>query len=105
MQEARQNNYLCHQEEENLFQELADKYLPYWPLFLLLVLMSLVAAFVYLRYATPVYESNATILIKEDKKGLDDKAFDALNLFGNKKNVENEIRVLRSRSLARQVVL
>src|SRR5438128_456095 len=92
-------------QETNLFQELLRKYLPYWPLFILLGALSAAAAWVYLRYATPQYEATATILIKDEKKGLDDsKLLESLNIFGPKKIVENEIQVIQSRSLAREVV-
>jgi tyrosine-protein kinase Etk/Wzc len=36
-------------EEENLFQDLLFKFLPWWPLFLLLVLMGAGGAWFYLR--------------------------------------------------------
>jgi len=44
-------------------------------------------------------------LIKDEKRGLDDsKVEDALNLFGEKKIIENEIEVIRSRSIISQIV-
>ncbi|PWU05185.1 MAG: capsular biosynthesis protein [Bacteroidetes bacterium] len=102
-----QNNVKPHysQPERKLFREIIDRYLPYWPLFLLLVTLCIVGAAVYLRYAIPVYESTATLLIKDEKKGLDDsKVLESLNLFGSKKIVENEIEIIRSRTLAKEVV-
>lgn len=93
------------EEEINIFTNIANKYFPFWPLFVLMVLISLAGAWLYLRYATPVYEINASIMVKDEKKGLDeDKIQDALNMFGNKKIVENEIEVLKSRTLMEEVV-
>jgi tyrosine-protein kinase Etk/Wzc len=92
-------------EEENLFQDLLFKFLPYWPLFLLLVLLGAGGAWFYLRYKVPVYSTSASILIKDEKKGLDDsKALEALDIFGSKKIVENEIEVIQSKTLAQEVV-
>jgi capsular exopolysaccharide synthesis family protein len=86
-------------------QQLMSKYLPYWPLFILVALIALVGAYVYLRYATPIYEASATILIKDEKKGTEDsKLLESLNLIATKKIVENEIEVLQSRVLMESVV-
>ena len=84
-------------ENESFFQQLAIKYLPYWPFFAVLLLLSLVLAFVYLQYTVPVYESSASILIKDEKKGQEDsKMEELLNLFNTKKIVENELEIIRS---------
>src|SRR5687767_4320491 len=92
-------------DDSNVFQDILNKYLPYWPLFAVLLVASTALAWVYLRYKVPVYESTATILIKDEKKGLDQSEIvEAMNLFGSKKIVENEIEVIHSRSLAKQVV-
>jgi capsular exopolysaccharide synthesis family protein len=90
--------------ETNLLQQLVFRYLPYWPVFVLLLICSAGTAFLYLKYKAPLYEITATILVKDEKRGLDDsKVLDALNLFGAKKIVENEIEVLHSRSIISQV--
>ena len=93
------------ENEENIFIELFNKYLPYWPLFAILSIISLALTFVYLHYAIPTYETTATILVKDEKKGVDDSnLMEQLNLFGSKKLVENEIEVIRSRTLFHKVV-
>jgi tyrosine-protein kinase Etk/Wzc len=92
-------------KDANVFRDVLFKYLPYWPLFLTLFGVFLALAWVYLRYATPVYETTATILVKDEKKGVDDaNLMEQLDLFGSKKLVENEIEVLKSRMLMHQVV-
>ena len=91
--------------EQSLISKLIVKYFPYWPLFLILSLVCLSAAFVYLRYATPAYEATATIIIKDGKKGYDDsKLLESLNTLSTKKIIENEIEVLQSRTLMENVV-
>lgn len=88
-----------------MFSELLFKYLPYWPLFLILLVFFGFGAWFYLRYASPVYETSATILVKDEKKGVDDaNLMEQLDLFGSKKLVENEIEVLKSRMLMHEVV-
>lgn len=92
-------------KDANVFRDVLFKYLPYWPLFLGLFVVFLALAWVYLRYATPVYETTATILVKDEKKGVDDaNLMEQLDLFGSKKLVENEIEVLKSRMLMHEVV-
>jgi capsular exopolysaccharide synthesis family protein len=91
---------------ENFFQLLAIKYLPYWPFFAVLFLLSLALAFLYLQYTVPVYESSASILIKDEKKGQEDsKMVELLNLFDTKKIVENELEILRSNEVIADVVV
>jgi tyrosine-protein kinase Etk/Wzc len=90
---------------ENLLSQMWFRYFPYWPLFILLLLLSILGTWFYLRYTIPMYESTATILIKDEHKGLDDsKMMESLNMLATKKIIENEIEVLRSRSLMIEVV-
>lgn len=93
------------QAEESLFNQILSRYIFYWPLFLILMFFFGSAAFVYLRYTTPKYEANATLIINDEKKGADNsKAVDALNMINSKKIIENEIEVLKSRSIMENVV-
>ncbi|MDE3249516.1 MAG: polysaccharide biosynthesis tyrosine autokinase [Bacteroidota bacterium] len=91
--------------ENSLVQQLFFRYWPYWPLFVVLIALSLGAAWFYLRTVVPVYEATATILIKDEKKGQDDsKTMEALNPLSSKKIVENETEILRSRRMLEEVV-
>ncbi len=91
--------------EQNLLAQLRFRYIPYWPLFLALMILCVTAAWAYIKMTVPLYESSASILIKDEKKGTDDsKMIESLNLISTKKIVENEIEVLKSRSLIREVV-
>ncbi len=94
-----------YNEESNLFEFFKFRYYPYWPLFVLIALFFIGAAIGYIRYATPLYESTSDILIKDEKKGTDDtKMLESLNIFTTKKIVEDEIQVLQSLTLAKEVV-
>jgi capsular exopolysaccharide synthesis family protein len=91
--------------EEVSIGDLFYKFLAYWPLFVLLLIISLSAAWLYLRYKMPVYQTTATLLIKDDKKTAStDDIMDAFDMFGSKKNVENEVEVLQSKTLMQEVV-
>jgi tyrosine-protein kinase Etk/Wzc len=92
------------ESEENLFRQLLYRYQPYWPLFLVLILLGAGAAYLYLRSVVPVYEISASILIKDEKKGSDEsKITESLDLLGAKKIVENEIEVIHSRTILTEV--
>ena len=98
-------NQKVEEKSEDLFSYLLFRFAPYWPLFILLLFFSGVAAWVYMLHATPLYDAKATILIKDEKKGVDDtKMLEALNIYTTTKIVENEIEVIRSRTLMTRVV-
>jgi tyrosine-protein kinase Etk/Wzc len=93
------------QKEENLVTQLISKYIMFWPLFLVFFVLAVGSAYMYLRYATPMFEATATLIIKDEKKGADDsKLMESLNMISTKKIIENEVEVLHSRSLMDNVV-
>ena len=102
MQQYSSNTELENSNELSL-SDLLYRFLPYWPIFIALLLLTLSGAFIYLRYKLPIYRSSASVLIKDDKKSSIDP-LEAFDLFGSKKNVENEIEVLQSKTLMREVV-
>lgn len=93
------------EREESLLGLILFRFAPYWPLFLLLMAISSVGALAYLKFATPMYSASAKILLKDEKKGADDsRLLESLNIHTSKKIVENEIEVIRSRTLMKDVV-
>lgn len=104
MQKVSNTNELEEDEEVSL-SDLFYKFIPYWPFFLMLVVISLSGAWIYLRYKLPVYQTTATLLIKDDKSSTPASELqDAFDMFGAKKNVENEVEVLQSKTLMKEVV-
>src|ERR1700722_4975552 len=88
-------------EGNSLFRQLLFKYLPFWPLLAALVVAGAILSFIYLKYTAPVYESTASILVKDEKKGLDDsKMAESFNLFGTTSIVENEMEIISSNSFS-----
>ncbi len=81
------------------------KYLPYWPIFIAFLIVSLFAAWFYLRITPPQYEISASILIKDENKGsTEGETINSLDQVSRKKIVENEIEIFRSRTLMQEVV-
>ncbi|MDQ5928870.1 MAG: tyrosine-protein kinase Etk/Wzc [Bacteroidota bacterium] len=91
----------------NLREQL-DKYIIHWKWFVLSALLCVVLAFLYLRYTTPSYEASTSILVKDEKKGgmlSELSAFSDLGLGGGSiNNVDNEIEILKSRTLIESTV-
>ncbi len=98
-------NDINNRGQDNLFSMLMDTFFPFWPLLAFFLVTSFILAWGYLQYKTPVYEVAATLLIKDENKGVDDaKMLESMNPFDSKKIVENEIKVLQSRDLMQRVV-
>ena len=54
--------------------DLLFKYLPYWPIFIAFLIISLCAAWFYLRITPKKFEIEASVEIKDEKKGTNDGA-------------------------------
>ena len=97
-------------EEQVNIQELLFRYLIHWPWFVVSIIICIACAWGYLRLTTPIYNISATVLIKDEKKGGGASMSSDLEKMGlegfisSSGNVDNEIEVLRSKSLAREVV-
>ncbi|MDP4212589.1 MAG: polysaccharide biosynthesis tyrosine autokinase [Bacteroidota bacterium] len=99
------SNHNALEKENNGFQQLLTKYLPYWPLFIFLLIVSGAGLYFYLKFTPPIYETKASVLIKDETKGQEDsKMEEVLNVFGTKKIVENELEIFHSNSLISSVV-
>lgn len=91
----------------NLKEELF-KYISKWKWFLAGIFLTVALAYTYLRYSIPQYKAVGTILVKDDRKGSiasELSAFSDLGLLTNvKSNVDNEIEVIKSRSIIEKTV-
>ena len=110
MIEEKREKRVEQSEEQVNIQEILFRYLIHWPWFVVSIIICIACAWGYLRLATPVYNISATVLIKDDKKGSGASMSSELERMGldgfvsSSNNVDNEIEVLRSKSLAREVV-
>lgn len=86
------------------------KYFVYWPWFVASVLICLVGCYIYLRYQAPVYNVSSAVLIKENDKRSGSSAnnplgaLQDLGMFSMTNNFDNEVEILRSRTLIKKVV-
>ena len=111
MKEEIVNERQCETEDEKIdIQQLLFNYIIHWPWFVGAVLVCLIGAWIYLRMATPVYNISATVLIKDDKKGGNTGSMVGLEelglsgLISSSQNIDNELEVLRSKTLVKEVI-
>lgn len=80
-----------------------------WQWFILSLLICVLSGWLYLRYKTPTYQLSAPILIKNDNSRHSNTSqmqsdIEDFGFLSNSTGIENEIEVLRSRILIREVV-
>ncbi|MEA9414121.1 GumC family protein [Flavobacterium sp. PL02] len=100
------NSFLGLDENESSINitEAFKKYLRYWPWFLGSILLSLIIAFTFLRYADVIYTTEAKVKLIDDKKNTN-FSLDMSKVFSKSAiNLENEIALFNSYRLSEQVV-
>src|SRR5690606_16111836 len=90
------------QDEEQIdLKELIFKYLMFWPYIVVCAFLGLFCAFLINRYATPIYRIDASVLVNDEPAGtLGQDIFESAGLGIPKSNVENEMGILKSYTLA-----
>jgi tyrosine-protein kinase Etk/Wzc len=92
--------------EDINIKEILLKYIYYWKWFVLGAVISLFAAYSYLRYSPVIYQTTAKIKILDNSKGGMKLPSDVTALFSNSKvNIDNEIEVIKSHRLLSRVAL
>jgi len=105
-----ENNYSSeeNQNEDFNLRDTLERYIENWRWFVLAVFLCVTVAFIYLRYTTPQYQASTTILVKDEKKGgmlSELSAFSDMGIgSGLKSNLDNEIEILKSRTLVERTV-
>lgn len=97
------------QDDNFNIREAIEKYTYHYKWFLLGVTVALVAAFLYLRYATYQYQVSTTILItdEENNRGMNSEvaAFEDLGLIADSQiSLDTEMGILKSRTLMERVI-
>lgn len=104
---SKQNVQVVNNNDELDIKELLLKYIVYWKWFVISVVLCLVGAFLYLKTVMPVYNVASSIMIKDESKGgsiaSELTLMKGVDLMGNSMT-ENEMEVLMSKSLVRDVV-
>ena len=103
------NNGMEADEQEIDFLALLFKYFFYWRWFVASILICCVATYLFLRYQTPVYNISSSVLIKEEDKRSGSgsnplAAIQDLGMFSMTNNFDNEVEILKSRTLIKKVV-
>ena len=115
MNELRNDQQIQETNEEQSsfnFQTIYTAFVLNWKWFLLSIFICLGISFLYLRYATPVYNTTAKLLIKDDKNdnGGSGGALQALESMSNlgfissNYGTENEQEILTSTTIAEQAI-
>ena len=89
------------------FRQIYTTLILNWKWFVLSIIICLGAAYIYLRYSTPIYQSQAKLLIKDDSgQSRRNNVLNSTNLgtISNSNGIDNEMEILKSRQLAQQVV-
>ena len=105
--------YNVQQEQEEKssfdFKTLYTVFLLNWKWFVLSIIICVAAAAIYLRYTTPKYQAYAKFLIMDNENNHRSSrnsimATANLGTLTNSMGIDNEIEILKSRSIAQQVV-
>ena len=107
--EKYENNFLAEDEKPIDYKALFFEYLMYWPWIIGCVVVMSIAMYAYLRYKAPVYNVNATVLIKQGDQTKNSsaspmQAMQDLGMLSMASNFDNEVEILRSRTLIKKVV-
>jgi tyrosine-protein kinase Etk/Wzc len=98
--------YSIKQADSSL-RDFLEYYLNYWKVIVFCVAIALTIAFVYIKYATSIYESSTTLLLKKDKSGSfsDSSLLQEFSFSGGTSSfIDDEIQVLKSIPLVTSVV-
>ena len=97
------NNYT---EETIDFRAILFKVLNKWYWVALSLAVALTAAYIFNKLSLPVYKINTSVLIKDDKnKSINPADFmESFGMFGDKKNLKNEIGILQSYYLINRAI-
>ncbi len=92
--------YKPEQEEGFDIKKLLYKVLGRWYWFILSVLIAYTVSWLINRYTVPQYSVNASLIINEEKKSTAELLVSVLDRYSPRKNIENEIAILKSYTMA-----
>src|ERR1700739_1819151 len=86
--------------------ELLQKYLRYWRWFVISIVFFMLLGIVYYKLATPQYKIETDLLIKQNNPSLGNSndLLQDLDLFSSDKIIDNEIQILKSKTIVEKVV-
>ena len=109
MNEQKPNPYVIAKEPEIDWKGLFLKFLYYWPLFAVSIIVCALTAFIYLRFQVPQYEVSSLVFVNEgDKKSQNASSplasMQDLGMLTMTNSFDNELVKFKSRELVKTVV-
>jgi tyrosine-protein kinase Etk/Wzc len=100
-----QNNPFEGKKTGNILNNVLYRFIPFWPLFVLSFIISVIGAWLFLKLQTPVYEATAQILLKNQQSSkVETKVLSELVNLEDNATVENEIELIKSSKVINEVV-
>lgn len=99
-----QRNRTQNDDQSIDIKSLVYIFLNHWYLFLICAVVAVGLGWLYNHIKTPEYQVSGTIMVKDDRSGLDPTAIMTRSSYSSIQNLDNEIAILRSYSLCEQVV-
>jgi uncharacterized protein involved in exopolysaccharide biosynthesis len=84
-------------------KDLFFKYIRFLPIFLISVALSLLGAYLYLRYSTPIYRAQGSISFKDENQSRGGR-FEQILSAKTATDMQTEMEILKSRPLMERVV-
>ncbi len=94
-------------ENEISLAEIVFRYVKYWKYFVASVIICVLLAFVYLQYSVSQYKVVSSAVVRDGKKGpssVEMTVFSDLGIISQGGNIDNEIEILKSKTLMQSVV-
>src|SRR5258708_7705541 len=87
-------------------RETIFKYLRFWKWFIFSIVFFVSLGFLYVKLTTPLYKIETNLLIKDNKGNLggSNDLLQDLNLFSSDKIIDNEIQILKSKTIIEKVI-
>src|SRR6218665_3499732 len=100
-----EEQFFDEKPQANILQQIVQRYMPFWPVFLLLTGIALFVAHVYLRSQVKMYAAAAKVMISDPRKSSNEmQVLEGITRLPERRNMENEIILLRSPELMQEVV-
>lgn len=92
------------QEDDLDIAKILNQVLENWWFFVMSVVLCLGLSYAYVWYTHPVYEMSTTVLVEDEGNDISQSILDEVGVLGKKRNIENEIAILKSRSLMEKAI-
>ena len=100
-----EDQFFSEKPQANILEQTVQRFMPFWPILVVFLGISLAVSHVYLRAQTKMYVAAAKVLIKDPQKASSEsQVLEGLTKMSEKKSMENEIIVLRSSGIMQKVV-